>query len=202
MPAIALKHTTAMPAISPERPFINALKIVQVLPCLADPDKIRFTAEFDRDVSPLFPYLNATLKGAIYNHQGKTLTLRKEGRLITLHPGFVAAGKVLDVNDAHKVIGWIIQLLNDCQRDKATIQPDFERRELLNVIDVVRLLPGTNCKKCGQPTCLSFAARLTMEKDSVMSCAELFLPDYREKREELFSLLLAGGYPIPDAFHS
>ncbi len=181
--------------------FALSLKIVRVLPCLADPDKIRFTAEFDGDVSELFPYLNTVLRGAVYNHTGKTLTIRKEGRLITLHPRSVSAGKIKDVADARVIIGWIIRLLKEIQAKKDTIKPTYERHERLQVIDIVKLLPGDNCRKCGEQTCLSFAAALAMERVSVMSCSELFLAEYREKRIELFSLLRAGGYIVPDAFN-
>jgi ArsR family metal-binding transcriptional regulator len=52
--------------------FINEIKITEVMPCLADPEKIRFIAYFEKDVSEVFPYINTILKGAIYNHNGRT----------------------------------------------------------------------------------------------------------------------------------
>ena len=184
-----------------DQPYVHHLEIVRVIPCLADPDKIRFTAEIERDVSDVFPYLNAVLTGAIYNHPAKTMTLRKNGRLITIHPRQVVAAKINDIEDAHLVINWIVKLLNECDRKRTTISPNFERRERLNIIDIVKLLPGTNCKKCRKPTCLSFAALLAEEKASIMACSEIFMADFRLKRDELFALLRAGGYSVPDAFH-
>ncbi len=181
-------------------PFVKLLTIIKVIPCLADPNKIRFSAEFDRDVSEIFPYLNTVLQGAIYNHSGRTLTIRKEGRLITLYPATVSAAKIDDVHDAHEVISWLIKLINECHLKRATIKPSFERRDCLQVIDIVRLLPGTNCKKCDQPTCLAFAALIAAEKVSVMGCGEILLAENQEKRKELFALLRAGGYSIPEAF--
>ena len=68
--------------------FINKIKISHILPCIADSEKIRFIAYFDKNVSEILTYLNTVLDGAIYNHNGHTLTLKKEGRLITLHPKF------------------------------------------------------------------------------------------------------------------
>jgi ArsR family metal-binding transcriptional regulator len=190
-----------VPKNNPDPDFVPSLKIVRVLPCLVDPEKIRFTAEFNCDVSELFPYLNTVLRGAVYNHIGKTLTIRKEGKLITLHPGFAAAGKIKDTEDARNITECIIRLLKDVHSKRDTIQPTYERLEGLKVFDIIKLLPGSNCKKCGEQTCLSFAAALAMEKISVMFCSELFLADHREKRLELFSLLRAGGYPVPGAFN-
>ncbi|MFH1861981.1 MAG: (Fe-S)-binding protein [bacterium] len=182
-----------------ERPLVRTLKIVRTVPCLADPSKIRFTAEFDRDVSAAFPYLNSVLNQAIYNHAAKTLTIRKDTRLITLYPTRVEAAKINHQADAAQVVNWIVQLTNECYRKRATITPNFERRDRLTVLDVVRLLPGTNCKKCRQFTCLAFAAQLVVEKASVLDCRDLYMADHQPQRQELFALLRAAGYPVPDA---
>ena len=80
--------------------FLDEIKIAEIMPCLADQEKIRFIAHLEKDISEVFPYLNAVLKNAIYNHDGKTLTLKKEGRLISLHPGKIAAGKIINEQDA------------------------------------------------------------------------------------------------------
>jgi len=117
-----------------------------------------------------------------------------------LYPTTVSAAKINDVNDAHDVIAWLLKLINDCHNKRDTIKPTFDRRDRLQVIDIVRLLPGTNCKKCGQVTCLAFAALTASEKESVLKCREILLVDNVDKRHELFALLRAGGYPIPDGF--
>jgi len=48
--------------------FINKIKITHILPCIADPEKIRFIAYFDKNISEILPYLNGVLDGEIYNH--------------------------------------------------------------------------------------------------------------------------------------
>jgi ArsR family metal-binding transcriptional regulator len=181
-----------------EAPFVRSLQIVRVIPCLADPAKIRFSSEFDRDVAEIFPYLNASLQGVIYNHAGKTLTLRREGRLISLHPRRMEAAKVAGIEDAQALVAWMVELINDCHRRKLLINPDFNRHDRLTVLDVVKLLPGTNCRRCGLRTCLAFAAALADEKISVMACSDLFLVEFHDKREALVSLLRASGYPVPE----
>lgn len=133
--------------------FVKEIAIGHILPCSADPEKIRFIASIDRDISEFLPYLNAILKGVIYNHNGHTLTIRKEGRLI-LHPRKIAGGKIIDEDDARKILEWLKGLLNYCYENKDKIKPNFERRQRLNAIDIYKLLPGTNCKKCGQPALL------------------------------------------------
>jgi len=42
--------------------FIKTIKITHIFPCLADPEKIRFIAYFDKNVSKILPYLNTVLE--------------------------------------------------------------------------------------------------------------------------------------------
>ncbi len=180
--------------------LIEKIAIDHILPCLADREKIRFIAYLDQDISGEFPYLNTVLQGAIYNHEGRTLTIKKEGRLISLHPRKIAAGKVHNEKDAREVVEWLQGLINHCHANRETIEPNFERRQKLTALDVYKLLPGTNCQKCGDATCLVFAVKLAQEQTGVMNCHPLFSGDYGEKRSELFRLLKASGYAIPGAF--
>jgi len=43
----------------------------------------------------------------------------------------------------------------------------------LSGLDIYKLLPKTNCKKCGSPTCLAFAMRLAMKKASLDECPDI-----------------------------
>ncbi len=40
----------------------------------------------------------------------------------------------------------------------------------LTGLDIYKLLPKTNCKKCGRPTCLAFAMQLAQKKASLDEC--------------------------------
>jgi ArsR family metal-binding transcriptional regulator len=182
--------------------FINGIKITHVLPCIADPEKIRFIAYFDKNISEVFSHMNRILDGAIYNHEGKTLTIKKDGRLITLHPNKLAATKVTDEEDAYQIINWVKDKVNYCYENKDSIEPSFERRQKLSALDIYKLIPGTNCKTCGELTCMAFAVKLSEEEISVMRCVELFSGNFTDKRNELLRLLKASGYNIPEAFIS
>jgi tetrahydromethanopterin S-methyltransferase subunit A len=52
-----------------------------------------------------------------------------------------------------------------------------------------KLLPGTNCKKCGSPTCFSFAFSLDKGKKSLQDCPTLLEPEFDEERKALAKLL-------------
>jgi acetyl-CoA decarbonylase/synthase complex subunit gamma len=43
----------------------------------------------------------------------------------------------------------------------------------LTGLDIFKLLPKTNCKKCGRPTCLAFAMQLAQKKASLTDCPDV-----------------------------
>jgi len=49
----------------------------------------------------------------------------------------------------------------------------------LTGLDIFKLLPKTNCKKCGMPTCLAFAMALAQKRAKLEDC-----PDVSEEAKE------------------
>lgn len=172
--------------------------IEKILPCLAEPEKIRFIASIDEDISEILPYLNRLIPGAIYNHNAKTLTIMKEGRIITVYPSKAAGGKIIDEKDANEILRWLQEKIVYCKENKINIVPDYKRRDRLQPIYVYKYLPDKNCKKCEENSCLAFAVKLTNEEKSILSCKEIFLSEYNEKRKLLFDILKNSGYKVPD----
>lgn len=43
----------------------------------------------------------------------------------------------------------------------------------LTGLDIFKLLPKTNCKDCGNPTCLAFAMALAASKTSIENCPHI-----------------------------
>lgn len=50
----------------------------------------------------------------------------------------------------------------------------------LSGVEIFKLLPKTNCKKCGHPTCLAFAMKLAQRQASLESC-----PDVSEEAKKI-----------------
>jgi ArsR family metal-binding transcriptional regulator len=176
---------------------LKGYRITHILPCLADPDKIRAIVELEKEIHEAFPYLNALLKGCIYNHPARILTLKKEGKMITLYPRKVTVAKAVDENDVREMMEWIGVMLEEIEERKAELQPNFSRGAELKALDIFKLLPGTNCKTCDELTCLAFAVKMLGGETSVVRCAPLFTPACLEKREVLMELLRAAGYAVP-----
>ena len=56
---------------------------------------------------------------------------------------------------------------------------------MANLMDVYKRLPGTNCKKCGEDSCMVFASKLMQGKAKIESCEPLIESEFKEKRLEL-----------------
>jgi ArsR family metal-binding transcriptional regulator len=83
----------------------------------------------------------------------------------------------------------VVELIKRTWEHRAEITPSIEMRQRLKPMQVYRLLPATNCKGCGQPTCFTFALKLTAGEAELEQCAPLFTDAYREKRDQLIALL-------------
>ena len=64
----------------------------------------------------------------------------------------------------------------------------------LTGLQIFKLLPNTNCKKCGYPTCLAFAMKLAAGKEALDKC-----PD--ATAEARAALGAASAPPIPPRDH-
>jgi ArsR family metal-binding transcriptional regulator len=177
--------------------LLHSCQITRVLPCLADPEKIRVIAEISDEIHEVFPYLNATLKGCIYNHPALTLTIKKDGKLFTLHAHHITLAKIEDEKEAEEILGWLRDLINETYEKRDQIEPNYSMAAELKALDIFRLLPGTNCKKCGEPTCLAFAVKLVGRDTEIKGCDPLFSEKYQGKRNVLFEILRAAGYEVP-----
>ncbi|MDI9646428.1 MAG: (Fe-S)-binding protein [Archaeoglobales archaeon] len=54
----------------------------------------------------------------------------------------------------------------------------------LTPMDIYKLLPKTNCKKCGEQTCMSFAFKLLNREKKIEDCKPLFEEKRYEKQKE------------------
>ena len=178
--------------------LLHSFKITRTLPCLADPMKIRVIAEVSEEIQEVFPYLNTTLKGCIYNHAANTLTIRKDQKLITLHALHITLAKIADENEAEDVLKWLKDLINETNDKRDQIEPNYSMAAELKALDIYRLLPGTSCKKCGELTCLAFAVKLVGREIGITRCSPIFSEEYQQRRRVLIELLQAAGYDTQD----
>jgi ArsR family metal-binding transcriptional regulator len=168
------KKAQAYKASSPEGKFLKTITLCYVAPCMADEKKIRLIAYFDRDITEILPYLNAVIKGASYNKGASILTYAKERRLINLYNIKTTIAKADDIIDAWKVLDEVKELINKTYKNKDTIKPNYEERVKVTALQIYGWLPKSNCKACGEATCLAFAVKLLHGEQKLENCKPLF----------------------------
>lgn len=131
--------------------------------------------EVDQDLCPLFPYLNASLPEAKYFAKPERLQFVFEKALCTLYSREIIAAAFHDEESARSFGDHLLQFLNEIYDKQQTIKPDYRTIEHLSPMDMYQLLPKTNCGKCGQESCLAFAALLSKGQASSNEC-----PDFSE----------------------
>ena len=158
-------------------------------PCEPGAERHSAIARLTVDISAALPYLNATLRGAIYHRASGTLTWKKGGRNITFGAYQIAVSNLEDRSEAQRVIDGLVDLVNRTWERRSEITPDDTERQRPAPLTVYNLLPRTNCKACGEPSCYTFALKLVAAQVSLERCPPLAEPAWAENRARLEALL-------------
>jgi len=157
-------------------------------------------ATFAVDISPAFPYVNAELGGWDYDQTNQVLLLKlADGKWITLHPRKIAIRGARDMEEAKALLAWIQTQINDIYARRAAITPRYVSQAGLKVIEILRLLPMTNCKACGYAACMAYAAALREGEIRLEDCPPLWEDKFREKQVKLQAYLESFGWRALDA---
>jgi len=159
-------------------------------PCDPGAERYAARARLTVDISEVLPYLNATLRGAIYHPGANALTWKKGGHNIAFHAYEIATSNVDDREGAEQEIKGLINVVNRTWKRRAEITPDTTTRQRPTPMAIYKLLPNTNCKECGESTCYSFALKLAASKKKLVDCPKLGEPDYEDKLTALKEMVL------------
>ena len=128
--------------------------------CRREALSLHCIAHLEQDISEVLPYLNAKLGGDQYLKDPPSLTFKNQGKLITLHPQMIGINALRDEAEADKILEWLKGEINETWEKRYEIEPSFETLEKPKILEILKLLPKTNCRECGQPTCMVFATQV------------------------------------------
>jgi ArsR family metal-binding transcriptional regulator len=168
-----------------------------------DPTKevLHAIATFTADISPSFPYVNAELGGWDYDQANQVLLLKlSEGKWITLHSQKIAIRGARDIEESQALLAWIKGQINDIYARRQEITPRYVSQAGLKIMEILKLLPMTNCRACGYATCMAYAAALREGEISLNDCPPLGEEKHREKRAKLQAYLESFGWRALDEF--
>jgi len=128
--------------------------------CDAKATGVHCFAHLNDDVAEVLPFLNTVLRGFVYTKEPPALSLKNYGKLITIHPRKIAVNALRDGEEAEKIVAWLQREINETWDRRAEIEPSTASMRQPVLMEVLKLLPKTNCRQCNQATCMVFAARV------------------------------------------
>jgi ArsR family metal-binding transcriptional regulator len=140
------------------------------------------------DISPSFAYLNTVLNDTLYDHENNILIGTNNRRRYAFRPNEIHVGMVTDTSESSAIADEVVELVNRVWKVREHITPSLRERKLPTIYDIYKLLPGTNCKECGYPTCLACAADIRNGVISLEGCPLLSKPEYKQNREQICAL--------------
>jgi ArsR family metal-binding transcriptional regulator len=130
-------------------------------------------AHLDQDISAALPYLNAVLGGFNYVKDPPSVTFKSQGKLMTVHGNKIAINALKDEAEAGKIVEWLKREINEAWEKRDEIEPSYESLPRPQVFEVLKMLPKTNCRECGEPTCMVFAVAVTEGVKGAEDCPSL-----------------------------
>jgi len=146
--------------------------------------------ETDAALDSVLPLLNAILPNVVSYHPfSGVMTLRRRPGLITLYPDKVMITQVADVEEGLALLAAVRDLLNQTWTRRDEIEPKAQGRRVPRPLDVYELLPRTNCRACGEATCMAFAFSLLESRHQAEECPPLADLAFAAQRQVLSDLL-------------
>lgn len=128
--------------------------------CRREAESLHCIAHLEQNIAEVLPYLNAVLGGFQYTRDPPSVSFKVHGKLIAVHPAMICVNALRDETEGDKILEWLKGEINSAWERLAEIKPSFEGAPKPRVIEILKLLPKTNCRECGQPTCMVFATQV------------------------------------------
>jgi ArsR family metal-binding transcriptional regulator len=170
--------------------YLEAITLIKILPCLAEPGKIIVIGEPTRKLDDVLPYL-ATLPNVIaFNPEAQTLTLRRQPGFISLFSEKAYITKVKDTEEGLELLQALVDAINATWDHRLELVARMAKKHAPRPLDIWTLLPQTNCKQCGEATCMAFACNLLLQERELVECIPLRSdPAFSDRKVTLASML-------------
>ena len=170
--------------------YLESISLTRILPCLAEPGKIIVIGKPSRSLDEALPYL-ATLPGVIaFNPETLTLTFRRQPGFLTLYADKVYITQVKDSDEGLELLKALVDAVNATWEKRAELVAITAARRAPRWLDIWSLLPQTNCKQCGEATCMAFAAGLLQQTRELTECLPIASdPTFVDRRATLEAMM-------------
>ncbi len=153
--------------------YLDSIALTRTLPCLAEPGKIIIIGKPNRSLAEVLPYLATLPDITAYNPDAHTLTFRRPAGFMTLYADRVYITQANNADEGLELLLALKDAINATWDNRQQLVAVTLARRAPRPLDVWSLLPQTNCRRCGEATCMAFAVGLLQHKRSVIECPPL-----------------------------
>lgn len=123
-----------------------------------------------QDISRLFPYINAVATSASFFPKLPFIRFVLDGFCCGLHPDHGISASFADRQQALIFMERLLDFLHNLNRRRHHLEPNYRAWNPVPILHIYKVLPGTNCRACGFPSCLAFAAALSRQQTRPEHC--------------------------------
>lgn len=174
--------------------YLESIALTRTLPCLAEPGKIIVIGTPSRDLGDVLPFL-ATLPNIItYNPDACTLTFRRPRGFLTFYRDKVVFTQLDDAAQGLELLAVLVDAINAMWTHRHELIAITKPQRAPRPLDVWVPLPQSNCKQCGEATCMAFAFAVLQQQREVAECKPLAEDAaFSDRRVTLEAMLGIGG---------
>jgi ArsR family metal-binding transcriptional regulator len=169
--------------ISQAKP-IEIVEVRQLLPCIADASKFRVIANIAPSLGGTLKVLEPLFPRGRYSDKIGALIIQKGEVITTIYgTGKVTLTMIKNESEAKEALDNLRSTINEAiakgvapaPREKVRVEP----------MEIYKYLPQTNCGKCGEQSCYTFAIKIMSGEVSLDKCTPLKEPEYAVNLEQL-----------------
>ncbi len=169
--------------ISQAKP-IEITEVRQLLPCIADASKFRVIANMAPSLGGTLKVFEPLFPRGRYSDKIGALIIQKGEVITTIYgTGKVTLTMIKNESEAKEALDNLRSIINEAivkgvapaPREKIRVEP----------MEIYKYLPQTNCGKCGEQSCYTFAIKIMAGEVTLEKCTPLKEPKYAVNLEQL-----------------
>jgi Uncharacterized protein conserved in archaea len=163
---------------------VEITEIRKLMPCVADPSMSRIVANMTPPLGEVLKILEPLFPRSRYLYRKHSLIIQKEEIIINVYSsGKVSIGMIKNEIEAREVLEELRIIINEAI--KRGVVPTLREKTRVEVMEIYKYLPQTNCGKCKEQDCYSFAIKLIAGEATLERCKLLKEPKYASNQEHL-----------------
>jgi ArsR family metal-binding transcriptional regulator len=148
---------------------------IDISPCIADPDRIKYMAKINRNLSDILPTLYLSLPNSRLTKNLPILSFTvKQHNFMLDEKGNFAVTYVKDEAEVSYINEKIIELINKGIKYNISthinLDQMIEKKRKLTPMTLYESFPKTNCRECGEESCFNYVAKIMSGENSHDMC--------------------------------